>query len=255
MKQRSELHNKLDRLGDAEALVVEQVIDAELTDIESTYLNSSWLVTDTWAASFSARLRAHHALNPEPIATSAFEAAFNEACRNAGFQVVATSSATHRFFDTTIITSGGLIRHISLKSSSARDIREDRLHISKLTEAAWIQDTRRQRDRQQSIITLFQDYRAATDAIVMLRIFPLPEAYRYQLVEIDTSLFDHVDQLSVAQAQQGTINFPIGRNSRDRDYAIRIDKSDAKITVTAVDIERCVIHGEWIIPNLSGVSR
>lgn len=220
--------------------------------IESTVLSGSWLASDQWAEGFSARLRAHHALNPEPLATTTFEAAFNGACEAAGYTVVPAPSATHRFYDTTVSTDG-LERRISLKSTSAKDMRPRTLHISKLTEAAWIQDARRQRNRRDLIVDLFQQYRRATDAILLVRGFRLSNGYRYQLVEIDTSLFAMVDTLTVAQAQAGTINFPTGTTWRNRTYAVRVDNSDAKFTLTGIDIASCTVHGEWVVPNLSGV--
>lgn len=246
------LRAKIDRLGGPEAMVVERVVDAELVDIESVVLSGSWLASDRWAEGFSARLRAHHALNPEPLATTTFEAAFNGACQTAGYTVAPAPSATHRFYDTTVTTEG-VQRRISLKSSSAQDMKPTRLHISKLTEAAWIQDARRQKNRRDLIVALFQHYRQATDAILLVRGFRLPDGYRYQLVEIDTSLFEMVDDLTVPQAQAGTINFPTGTTWRNRTYAVRVDKSDAKFTLTGIDIAACTVHGEWVIPNLSGV--
>lgn len=246
------LRDKIDRLRGPEALVVERVVDAELVDIQSSVLTGSWLASGQWAEGFSARLRAHHALNPEPLATTTFEAAFNGACEAAGYAVIPAPSATHRFYDTTV-TAGGTKRRISLKSSSARDMQVARLHISKLTEAAWIQDARKQRNRRDLIVALFQQYRQATDAILLVRGFRLPTGFRYQLVEIDTSLFAMVDALTVAQAQAGTINLPAGTTWRNRTYAVRVDKSDAKFTLTGIDIAACTVHGEWVIPNLSGV--
>ncbi len=250
---REQLRAKIDQLGDPEAVVVERVVDAELIEIESTVLLGSWLASPAWAEGFSARLRAHHALNPEPLATSAFEAAFNGASDVAGYSVLPATSATHRFFDTTVTTSDGRVRRISLKSTSAKDLKPKRVHISKLTEAAWIQDARLQRDRRASLVALFGAYREATDAILQIRAFRTHEGFRYQLVEIDTSMFQVVEDLTVADAQKGTISFPTGTTWRNRTFAVTIDGSDAKITLTGVDIEQCTIHGEWVVPNLSGV--
>lgn len=253
MGTRAPLHKKIDKLGAAEVAVVEQVVDAEMIEIESSHLEGSWLATAEWADGFSARLRAHHAMSPEPLATTTFEAAFNGACMVAGYEVAPAASATHRFFDTTVVTPDGVRRRISLKSSSARDLKPKRVHISKLTEAAWIQDARRQRDRQQAIVTLFREYRSATDAILMVRCFRVATGYRYQLVEVATDLFGAVDDLTVSDAQASTINFPPGSTWRNRTFALRIDGSDAKITLTGIDIKACTVHGEWTVPNLSGV--
>ena len=102
-------------------------------------------------------------------------------------------------------------------------------------------------------MALFGAYREATDAILQIRAFRTHEGFRYQLVEIDTSMFQVVEDLTVADAQKGTISFPTGTTWRNRTFAVTIDGSDAKITLTGVDIEQCTIHGEWVVPNLSGV--
>ena len=253
MTDRRSLHEKIDKLDSPETAVVEKVVDAELIAIETSFQPGSWLASPKWVEGFGARLRAHHALNPEPLVTSAFEAAFNGACDVAGYDVAPAVSAVHRFFDTTVEGDDGTVRRISLKSSAAKDLKEATLHISKLTEAAWIQDARKQKDRHTWLKDLFRDYRDSTDAILQLRCFRVDDGYRYQLVEVPTSMFEAVDELTVAAAQAGTINFPPGTTWRDRTFALRVDKSDAKLTVTGIRIDGCTVHGEWTVPNLSGV--
>ncbi|HWJ60604.1 MAG TPA: hypothetical protein VNS19_01445 [Acidimicrobiales bacterium] len=253
MPARKALHKKIDQLGAAEAAVVEQVVDSELIEIESSTLTESWLTSSIWAEAFSARLRAHHALNPEPLMTTAFEAAFNGACTVAGWKVDPTPSAVNRFYDTNVRTSDDVTRSISLKSSAAKDLKQNTVHISKLCEAAWIQDARTQKDRQRRLIKLFADLQKATDAILQLRCFRLTNAYRYELVEVPVSVFDHVAALTVAQAQPGTIWLPPkAKKAQDADARLRIDKSDGKLTVTGIRSDICTIHGEWKVRNMSG---
>ncbi len=100
--RRSRLHQKIDRLAEPEVAVVDSFVDAVLAPIESELASGSWLTTKPWAEAFSARLRAHHALNVEPLSTTAFEAAFNAACEAAGWTVEPANSATNRFFDTVV---------------------------------------------------------------------------------------------------------------------------------------------------------
>lgn len=250
--EREHLHAKLDRLGEPEVAVVGRVVDACLVPVGYDFTNDTWLTAAGWGEVFQTRIRAHHALNPEPMLTSAFEAAFNAACDAVGWRAVPAPSATHRFFDTTVTIPGGEPLRISLKSSAARDMKTDRVHISKLTEAAWIQDARTQSARRKHIVDLFRDYRATTDLIMMVRCFSIEngDRYQYELVEIPTSLFASVDLVDIELAQKSTIGIPPG--AKPPEAKIRVDRSDAKITLTDIRLDLCVVHGRWTVENLSG---
>jgi hypothetical protein len=247
---RRRLTEKIGDLADGEASVVERFVDAIRTPVHSDHLPETWLATEDWRRTFAAVLQAYHALSDQPLATTQFEAAFNRACEAAGWHVEPARSATQRFYDTTISKDDGTEKRLSLKASSARDIRPDIVHISKLAEAAWIQDARKQVDRRGSIVEMFFKYQRETTAIFMLRSFTGKPGYRffYELLEIPTSVFDDVAQLSIRQAREGTINIPPDSSTRDRNFAIRIDGSDAKITIAGIRIEICVVHGRWGLP-------
>ena len=96
---------------------------------------------------------------------------------------------------------------------------------------------------------LFSEYREKTDSIIQLRCFRSDQSFEYDLVELPTSTFAPLDGLSVADAQRSTI--PILRDGLIV-AKVRIDRSDAKITVTGVPLTSCVVHGRWTVPNLSG---
>jgi Type II site-specific deoxyribonuclease len=247
--RRNALHGKVDALGDPEVVVVDHFVDAVLTPVDYELTGTSWLTVQPWAEAFLARLRAHHALNPEPLSTTAFESAFNASCKAAGWRVLPSSSATNRFFDTVLMVPGRGRMQISLKATAARDIREEWVHISKLTEAAWIQDTRREADHRAKLVELLTDYRRETDSIVMLRCFRDggEAVLLYELVEIPTTIFDSVDDLTTGQAQARTI--PLPPAASDPIAKIRVDRSDAKITITGIRIEVCTVHGRWAIPS------
>jgi hypothetical protein len=249
MGARERIAKKIDGLSDTELVVTERLIDALIAPVKTEVQAGSWL-GGPWTGAFLARLRAHHALNREPLSTTHFEAAFNASCEAVGWKVVPATSATTRFYDTTItVPEKGTLR-LSLKASSARDMKPGWIHISKLTEGAWIQDTRTQSARLAHIRTLFSDYQAETDAIMMLRGFGREDgSTRYELIEIPTSLFGPVQQLTVAQAQASTI--PIPPDAALPDLKIRVDRSDSKITLTQIQLAVCAVHGRWEIPPLS----
>lgn len=239
------LGEKIRLLSDGQAGVVEDFVDAMLTPIYREPLPDTWLTKPAWTDAFVARLRGHQAFSIAPLSTTQFEASFNEACSAAGWTVSAADSATQRFFDTTVTVSGSQPRHLSLKASAAKDMRPGNVHISKLTEAAWIQDVRRKADRRDNIVSLFQQYQRSTSAIIMLRGFKDRAGFDvlYELLEIPTAIFDPVGELTVEQAQAATIKIPPA--PQQAQFSIRIDRSDAKITLTGIKLDICVIHGRW----------
>lgn len=240
--QKQDLHIKIDRLNAQQVVIVDNVVTAILTPAEHSVLADSWLTTKEWGDAFLGLLRVHHGLSREPLGTLQFEAAFNNACEAAGWKVNPAEGATNRFFDT-VITKGSVRKVLSLKSTAAKAMKRDTVDISKLTEGAWIQDARRQADRRDKIVQLFREYRQATDGIVILRAFREVDGVRYELVEIPTELFESVEDLSIEEAQKGTIPLPMG--AVQPLFKIGIDRSDAKVKLTGVRLDAITVHGTW----------
>ena len=90
---------------------------------------------------FGLTLAGHHGLTIEPLRLVTFEIAFRDACETADWEVDAPGSATQRFVDTTVVAGDGVERKLSLKSTAAQKLSKTTAHISKLTEAAWIQQS------------------------------------------------------------------------------------------------------------------
>lgn len=245
---RARIQAQVEELGAADLDVLSQFLDAITTEIVvEPGADSGWL-TDEWFDAFTARLRAHHALSIDPLSTKQFEDAFNASCGKQGWATRPAQSATHRFFDTTITGPDGVERKISLKASSAKDMKRQSIHISKLTEAAWIQDERTQGGRRNRLVQLFAEYRKATTSIVILRAFVQEdESVLYELAEIPTDLFSAVDNLTLQQAWQGTIGVP--PDQRPPDFKIRVDRSDSKITLSDIRLSVCTVHARWTLPG------
>jgi hypothetical protein len=240
---RRELHKKIDVLDDGQAAVVEDFVDAIVEPVDVDVQATSWLTaSSTWVEAFTARLRAHHAHTTDALTSRGFENAFAACCEAAGWTAVLEESATHRFTDL-VLTIESERRSLSLKASSAKGMSRSLLHISKLTEAAWIQDMRRQRDRKPLTVELFEQYRAATDAIFLLRGFRTTAEIEYQLIEIPTTHFAAVADVPAANFVAGTIAVP----ADDPTFKIRLDRSDAKITLTGIRLDRCTLHGTWTL--------
>lgn len=134
-------------------------------------------------------------------------------------------------------------KKISLKSTKEKNLHIDKLKISKLTEAAWIQDCRSATIREEQTKVLFREYVYKVHSIIQLRYFK--EKNYYELVEIPVVLFRHIEELprNAFNSDGPTLEIPIGE---DPPYLkVKLDRSDAKITINAILKSHCTILASW----------
>ncbi len=138
-------------------------------------------------------------------------------------------------------------RKLSLKSTAARNLSESTIHISKLTEALWIQDTRTPTARRNAMLDLFGTYCDAVSAILILRTFRRGAGttpHRYQLVEIPASMLHSVQQATLQDFERDAPVIDCQVNGQPV-AQIAVDRSDAKITLRKIQISACTVHAEW----------
>lgn len=251
MSDREALKRKIDGLSLMGVRFVARMVDS-LADPPRARLTTpkpTWITAEPdWIEYFGLMISAHHGVTVEALGQSSFEIAFRDACSAVGWNVDPPGSATRRFVDLTLRTSDGDVRKLSLKSTAARRLSTTSAHISKLTEAAWIQDVRSARSRRDKTLELFEEYRAAVDAIVMLRAFRTDSAtvpHRYQLIEIPSAVFASLATapLTAFEADGPTIDCAYGGNPAAA--RVSLDRSDAKVTVKQIQLSACTIHAEW----------
>lgn len=209
---------------------------------------TTWITKSAdWVEYFSLALSVHHGTTTEPLGLTGFEVVFCNACEAVEWDYEKPASATHRFVDLVVRRDTEPERKLSLKSTAAQRLSRTTVHISKLTEAAWIQDMRTSRERRRRTVELFQNYMDAVDAILMLRAFRKPNEVpgRYQLVEIPTSIFRSIEDapLNAFAADGPTVDCPYGGLTVAA--RISLDRSDAKVTVKQIALEACTVHAEW----------
>lgn len=139
-----DLKARLDAFSPAQIKFVAKVVDslsnppdAEIREC-GTWLTSS----DDWIEYFGLALSVHHSATIEPLGLVGFESVFRNACQHVGWTVDPPGPRTRRFVDLIVQTGAEHERRLSLKSTAAQNLAEDSAHISKLTEAAWVQDAR-----------------------------------------------------------------------------------------------------------------
>ncbi|MCY4086438.1 MAG: hypothetical protein OXG37_06025 [Actinomycetia bacterium] len=241
----AELKEKLDQLSPVKVAFVARVVDSlsnpPVPDIQH---RGTWItVSPEWMEYFSLSLSVHHSSTTEPMKEEAFETAFRNACIEAGWAINPRGSATQRFVDLEVRTGDGQLRRVSLKSTAAKRLSKTSAHISKLTEAAWVQDKRTAKGRRDGMRQLIREYQDAVDSIVMLRAFR--EEPRYQLLEIPASIFDSARDapLEIYRPEAPVIPCMVGGSPAAE---ISIDRSDAKITIKKIQLSACVVHAEWV---------
>ena len=243
------LKASIEGLSPMEVRFVSRIIESLSSPLQAEACDT-WLGhTLGWIEYFGLTISVHHGTTTEPLGLVSFEVGFRNACEAVGWTVDEPGSATQRFVDMTVHTDNGEERKLSLKSTAAQRLSETTAHISKLTEAAWIQDVRSAKTRRDHTLELFRQYRSAVDAIIMLRAFrPDRTAVptKYQLLEIPTEIFASLEDapLDAFAADGPTINCPY-----DDDPAaarISLDRSDAKITVKQIKLSACTFHAGWV---------
>ncbi len=253
-----QLKARLDHLSPAGVKFVARVVDALSDPPRPGVLESGTWITESgdWMEYFSLALSLHHGTTREPLQLTSFETVFRNACESVGWSLDPPGSPTRRFVDLEVTPDDGLPRRLSLKSTAARNLSKNSAHISKLTEAAWIQDVRKAKERKERLTHLFEDYRAAVDAIVMLRAFrtgnEIPR--RYELLEIPTAIFESIADLSTEHFSSDAPVLPCFVN-KEEVARIATDRSDAKITVRGIRIDACVRHAEWTTEPAEAASR
>ena len=249
MTSLDEVKAKLDTFSPAKIKFVANVVSALANPPRANIRHKdTWLTAwPDWIEYFGLALSVHHGTTPEPLGLTAFETVFRNACRSVDWDVRWSGGPTHRFADLQVTVPGMVPRRLSLKSTAAKRLSRRSAHISKLTEAAWIQDERTAQGRRQRLQALFLEYCGAVDAIVMLRAFRqernrMPS--KYELLEVPTSIFSAVQAAPLDVFQRGA---PIVECEVNGEVAakVAVDRSDAKITVRNILLSACIVHAEW----------
>lgn len=187
---RADLFAAVHGLDDNQVAKLLDVARVMAQPIEERINADSEVLRPEFVAEFRARLQAHHATHTTQMDRLGFESAFLSASRAAGLEAAEAPSRTTRFYDATI--SG---EQVALKTEGAKSLKADKLHISKLSEAAWIQDVRSARKRYERSMELVDAFLGAVDRIFVLRYYQasqvphyLPQVHRAENTTTDRSL-------------------------------------------------------------------
>jgi len=241
---RADLFSLVHRLDDSQVKKLLDVARVMGEPIEEVINPSSELLKSAFVSEFRARLQAHHATHTTPLDRLGFENAFMSASRASGLDTAEAPSRTTRFYDVTVAGE-----RFALKTEGSKAMKKDRLHISKLSEAAWIQDMRSARKRHDKTMEFIEEFLGAVDRIFMLRFYRASLTPHYELVEIPVSHFERVRDLAVSDFDSDAPRIRIPGKGADL-LEFQLDRSDSKITIGKIDKAQCVVHAEWTLPQI-----
>lgn len=224
-------------VNEGEERQIRHLLNALRTPIQVSVLPTSKLLTPQFMEEFNSHLLAQHVFLGNPLFQDSFDAAFISSSIVAGYNVSRAPDG-QRFWDVRI--NG---RNLSLKSTKAKSLRDGKLHISKLTEAAWIQDCRTAKARYEHTLELFSRFCKEVHSIFQLRYFH--RSTRYELIEIPVALFTSIQSVSMASFNAEGPSIKIPENKALPDFVLKLDRSDAKITIAHIQKKLCTVHAEW----------
>ena len=245
----AELKKRLDTLSPTGIRFVARMVES-LSAPPQARVNKlkTWLPAD-WIEYFGLALPVHHGTTTQPLEQKGFETVFRNACESVGWAVENPVSETQRFLDLHVKRPDFSELKLSLKSTAAQRLSRTSIHISKLTEAAWIQDMRTASSRRKRTLTLFREYMNAVDSIMMLRAFHKEQGIpsEYQLVEIPSGIFQSLQNAPLASFNADGPTIDCSYGGYDVAARVSLDRSDAKITVKQIQLAACTVHVEWEI--------
>jgi hypothetical protein len=239
---------KINKLDDDVCRVIEMYVD---------YLNLKWkeevssdsdIVTAAFSKNFRTRLQLHHAANEEVFNKKSFEFAFKNASIAADRTAVIETSAVNPGHDVTV---DGV--RFSLKTEADKKIRPKSIKISKLMEARWIRECVTGEDFRRGVKRILE-HLSHYERVLILRAFrfdPPTSEVRYDLLEIPLGVLRRIESIGPADfkprsAKSGGSSALV-KDPSGRLFALRLDGSVEKVTISGLGVESCLMHASWTI--------
>lgn len=237
----------IEKLDPEQRKLLLEVGRAMLRPIQETLNDQSDLATPSFRNCFRNRLLIHHATTEAKLTKKSFEYAFAKACLADGKTALIIPSQTNPGAD--VVVDGV---PFSLKTEAATDIRPDRINISKLSEARWIQQCQTIEELAHEAATRIPAHLENYNRIVMLRAYNRQNGkVLYELMEIHKSTLLHIQKLTPAdfsaRSNQGGSTAKVFIDGEEA-FSLRLDGSDGKVTIASLRSSFCSKHCAWEIP-------
>ena len=235
------------QLNATRLMLLNRMASALRADFDVSPNPNSDLATSLFVEYFSSRLLIHHAVVEKKLNKKSFEYIFRDALRHDGKSAEITVSDVYPGAD--LVVDG---TRISLKTEASKNIRKNKITISKFMEARWIRDQDASGLAQLASARL-SEHMTGYERIIMLRAFALKDnKVQYDLVEIPHKLLTlgshlEADDIKLSPGRNGGGN-AIVRQDGQNAFTLRFDGSVEKVTITNLLLELCLIHVTWVIP-------
>lgn len=236
------------------AAVAKQFAKRTLT---AAYSEDTTLTRPEFLRRFGERLAYYQLLVGDALNKYAFETSLEHSLLQTGLVVERPQASNHPGHD--LIIDG---QAFSLKTEAARQIRQDRIHISKLMESAWSKDFKTPADASRACKRILQ-HLEQYDRVLTLRAFrgqseemaasagETGEMIRYDLVEIPKEVLTAISQLRTKDfgklSAAGSTRADVTIKGK-RAFTLLFDGSDNKVTVRGIDTDLCQHHASWWVP-------
>jgi type II restriction enzyme len=242
-----QLHEIAPQLTATRLMLLNRMALALQAQFDSSSNPESDFATPLFSEYFASRLLIHHAVVEEKLNKKSFEYIFRDALRCDGKTAEIAVSNVYPGADLLVDEA-----RISLKTEASKNIRQDRITISKLMEAPWIRDQDASGLARLAADKL-REHLASYDRIFMLRAFNLKtNKVKYDLVEIPHGLLSlgaNIDSgdITLSLGRSGGGSVTIWQNGREA-FTLRLDGSVEKVTITNLRVALCTVHATWCIP-------
>lgn len=253
---REELKRKLDDLDDARVELMADIIDALDDDVDQTVNTNSQLVTEQFADVFAARLLIHHAITDSAMEKRRFEYSLHRTADDVGYHSELARSDTNPGKDIEINGEG-----FSLKTEGAKSISTDKIFISKLQEAKWMDSLDTKEGYAKGVDKNIGSHLDRYERILILRSFDNKDKSlfqrngfrRYDLIEIPVDLLRRVTEVPADEysdlTDKGTSHATVYSRDGRTLVELNLDGSDAKAQIRKLLVEACFNHARWIVPG------
>lgn len=244
------LAEQLAPLTDAQLALIGQMADAMGRNVPKTINPNSDILTPGVETAIANQLVLHHATNEEKLSKKAFEFLFKAALLADGQEAVIVHNPTNPGAD--VIAEG---TNFSLKTQADSAAKRHSIYIQKFMEARWIRDFDDALLAAEAKRRILQ-HLAHYERILILQALSGPStSVTYRLIEVPRRLLLLMTTVPDSDFSPKNKYGSSGTDVRDERgvaYRVLLDGSVEKVRIFNLRLDRCVVHGEWEIPEAVG---
>lgn len=237
------------KLGPTQSLILAMMAEGMYGEARSKPNPNSDIVTTQLDLAIQAWLLGYHALFWHKLNKVGFEYMLLAAFVATGTKARLNPNTTDASWD---LMAAGV--RFSLKTQADKGVSTRCVYVQKFSEALWIRrfddPAELASQTKERILAHLSQY----DRILVLKAFDEDDgSVRYHLVEIPKSVIALVEGLTPRDfppknSARGTSADV--RDDRGIAFRVRLDGSVEKVRLFNIRMNRCILHGEWVIPRV-----